>query len=385
MTAMYTRIFKAPKQSFFLLGARGTGKTTFLKANLKGAHFINLLDEAKYQSYLGDIELFKREVTARPQGQTVVIDEVQRLPELLNYVHDLIESQRRHFVLTGSSARKLKRKGVNLLAGRALVKYLYPLLPTELEKDFNILRCLRQGTIPLVVDSTGPEETLKSYVLSYLSEEIKSEALVKNLAGFSRFLPVAALFHGQTINVSNVARDCGVSRTTVNGFFEILQDTLVADLLPAYSSSPKVREVKHPKFFFFDPGIVRVLKKQSGEVDDDEKGVLFEGFIYHCLRAYNSYLNLFDEITYWAPLDAKSQEVDFVLRQGKQLIAIEVKAKNKLRPDDLLGLKAIQSIKGVKKRILVYLGNETQDFSDGIQAIPVREFCEMLAQSRLRS
>jgi predicted AAA+ superfamily ATPase len=380
---MYTRVFNVPSQTFFLFGARGTGKTTLLKSELRDSHFINLLDEAKYQTYLADIEQFRREVEALPKTKRIVIDEVQRLPPLLNYVHDMIESQGRKFVLTGSSARKLKQKGVNLLAGRALVKNLFPLVPTEFGDDFDLQRALSIGTLPLVVNSESPVETLQSYTLTYLSEEIKAEALVKNLQGFSRFLPVAALFHGQIVNVSNVARECGVSRTTVNGFFEIIEDTLIGSFLPAYQSRPKVREVKHSKFYLFDPGIVRTLKRQSGPVDDDEKGFLFEGFVHHCLRAYGSYLKIFDELNFWAPLDAKSLEVDFLVRQGKEITAIEVKAKKKLGSEDLRGLRAVESVKGVKHRYIVYMGKERLALGDKMTALPLLEFSEMLRRGRL--
>lgn len=380
---MYKRLITTPAKTFFLFGARGTGKTTLLKTEFKDAHFINFLDEAKYQSYLADIDLFRREITARPANQRIIIDEVQRLPEVLNYVHDLIESQGRRFVLTGSSARKLKRKGVNLLAGRALIKHLYPLVPTEMNHDFDLPTALRFGTLPIVVNSEAEEETLKAYALTYLQQEIKAEALVKNLQGFSRFLPIAALFHGQIVNISNVARDSGVSRTTVNGFFEILEDTLIASFLPAYRSQPKVREVRHPKFYLFDPGVVRTIKRQSGPVDDDEKGFLFEGFVHHCLKAYGEYLGFFDELSFWAPLDAKSLEVDFLVRQGREITAIEVKAKKKLKPEDLKGLHAISALKGVKRRYIVYMGSERQSLGQGILALPFEEFYQMLAKGKL--
>jgi predicted AAA+ superfamily ATPase len=380
---MYKRLIRLPSQSLFLFGARGTGKTTLLKAELATAHFINLLNEQRYQAYLGDIDLFRREVAARPKTQTIVVDEVQRLPDILNYVHDFIESEKRRFVLTGSSARKLKRKGVNLLAGRALVKHLYPLLPTELGSDFDLKQAMRYGTLPIVVKSNSKTETLEAYTQTYLSEEIKAEALVKNLQGFARFLPIAALFHGQTLNISNVASESGVSRTTVHGFFDILVDTLIGSFLPAFQSRPKVREVRHPKFYFFDAGVVRTIKRQSGSVDDDEKGFLLEGFVHHCLRAYGDYFRLFDELSYWSPLDAKALEVDFLVRQGRDLFAFEVKAKTRLRPEDLKGLRAVSSLQGIKRRFVIYLGDERQDLGEKITALPFDDFYRMLAQGRL--
>ncbi len=380
---MYKRLLSLPKKSCFLFGARGTGKTTLLKQCVEEAHFVNLLNESKYQSYLQDIDLFRREIESLPKEKRIVVDEVQRLPELLNYVHDFIESQKRTFILTGSSARQLKRNGVNLLAGRALVKNLFPLVPSEMAGDFNIDSALRFGTLPIVVNSESPEETLKSYALTYLQQEIKGEALVKNLQGFSRFLNVAAIHHGQILNISNVARDAGVARTTVSGFFELLEDTLIGSFLPAYQSRPKAREVRHPKFYLFDPGVVRTIKRQSGVVDDDEKGFLLEGFVYHCLRACNSYLSFYDEVFYWTPLDAKSLEVDFVIRRGKELTAIEVKAKTRLKPDDLKGLVAINQLTNVARRYLVYLGKEKQTFSNGIVAVPLQDFEALLMSANL--
>jgi uncharacterized protein len=381
---MYKRLTKLPNKSFFLFGSRGTGKTTLLKSEFVGAHYINLLDERKYQSYLADIEMFRREVSACPTSQKIVVDEVQRLPAVLNYVHDMIESEKRQFVLTGSSARKLKSKGVNLLAGRAVVKNLYPLLPTEMAGDFDLAQALRYGTLPIVVTAgSDKDEVLQAYVMTYIQQEIKAEALVKNLQGFSRFLSVAALNHGQVVNISNISRESAVARTSVAGFFEILEDTLIGSFLPAYRSQLKVREATHPKFYMFDSGVVRTIKKQSGAVDDDEKSFLFEGFIYHCLRAYGDCLKLFDDISYWSPIEAKSLEVDFVMRQGRDIFAVEVKAKRRIRPEDIKGLRAIGDLKGIKQRILVYMGDERQEFGEGIIALPVADFCKMLSAGRL--
>ena len=232
----YSRLTRPPRQSFFLLGVRGVGKSTWVRAQFPEAPRIDLLDEARYQDYLVSPSLFAAELETAPPGSWVVVDEIQRLPNLLNEVHRFIEERRLKFALLGSSARKLKAAGVNLLAGRALRKTMHPLTPAELGADFDLDAALDSGTIPLVWVSEERRAVLESYVQLYLREEIRAEALVRNLPGFARFLPVAALYHGEVINVSGLARDCGVARTTVQGYLDILEDTLLAFRLPAYEA-----------------------------------------------------------------------------------------------------------------------------------------------------
>ena len=375
MTLMYTRSLKSQNHSFFLLGPRGVGKSTWLYQYFSKAKWINLLDEALYQSYLEDISLFYQELKLLKPHSWVIVDEIQRMPQLLNEVHRLIETKKLKFALTGSSARKLRRSGVNLLAGRAHRYLMYPLTPKELGSDFNLNQVLRYGTIPLIFTQKDQGKALAAYVQMYLKEEIKAEALVKNLSGFARFLPVLALYHGQVINVSATARDAGVSRTTVNGFIDILEDTLLLNKLPAYEARLKVRERKHPKIYWIDPGIVRMAKKQTGPVGALEKGSLFEGYIYTCLKAKMEYKSDFDEMFYWASGTAKSIEVDFLLKRGNELTAIEVKTSKRFKKEDLKGLKAIAELKGVEKRILVYLGLQRMRI-DGIDVMPFNNFCK---------
>ncbi len=379
---MYPRIFNPPQSSYFLLGARGTGKSTLLKQLYPKATHINLLDESLYQSYLADIGLFYQELSGLKKGTTVVVDEIQRLPALLNEVHRLIEENHLKFVLSGSSARKLRRSGVNLLAGRALNCSLHPFVPEELRRDFNLDRALSTGLIPINVRAQDPLATLKAYTQTYLKEEIQSEALVRNLQGFARFLPIAALYHGQILSVSATARDAEVSRTTVEGYFSILEDTLIGFKWPAYSAKLRVREKKHPKFYFIDPGIVRALKKLYGPVAPEEKGHLFEGLLAQILRAYKDYQDLYDEHYYWSPADAQKTEVDFLLTRGKQTIAIEAKSKKKLSKSDFLGLEAILDLKGLERRILVYLGQKKLKV-DGIEVLPFEDFCQLLSDAKL--
>ncbi len=373
MTSMYARSLKVPKRSFFLLGPRGTGKSTWLGQHFKKAKVINLLDEALYQSYLQDISLFYHSLKQLKPQTWVVVDEIQRLPNLLNEVHRLIEGQKLQFALTGSSARKLRASGVNLLAGRADRYFMYPFTAKELSADFNLNQALRFGTMPLIQNQKEKQKALNSYVQMYLKEEIKAEALVRNLPGFSRFLPVLALYNGQVLNVSATARDAGVSRSTVNGFLDIMEDTLLLNKLPAYSPKLRVREKKHPKIYWIDCGIVRSARKHTGPVSEMEKGSLFESYIYMCLKMKMEYEGAFDDIYYWSSGTAKNVEVDFLLQKGSELTAIEVKTAKRVRPEDLKGLKAIADLKGVKQRILVYSGHLHLQ-KDGIEIWPFSLF-----------
>ncbi len=372
------RVYEAPRRSFFLFGMRGVGKSTWAREHLPEAKRFDLLDEALYQGFLADPGQFAGELRRLDAGSWVVVDEVQRLPQLLNEVHRFIEERRLRFALLGSSARKLRRAGVNLLAGRALWKEMFPLLPAELGPAFDLARVLRYGSLPLVLASERPKETLEAYGQLYLREEVKAEALVRNLPGFARFLPVAALFHGQVVNVSALARDAGVARTTVEGYLDILEDTLMVHRLRAFEGRLRVRERRHPKLYWVDPGVVRALKRQLGPPAVEELGPLLEGWIFTLLRFYAAERRLFDEIFYWAAHQARSVEVDFVLRRGRKSLALEVKAAARIRPDLLAGLRAAAGLEGLERRILVYRGERPQRTEDGIDIWPVSHFLEAL-------
>jgi uncharacterized protein len=373
------RLLKRPAGSFFLFGPRGTGKSTWLRTDLAHATWIDLLDESLYQTYLADPAEFAAELRAASPGSWVVVDEVQRLPSLLNEVHRAIEQRRLKFALSGSSARKLRRGGTNLLGGRAITRTMFPFVPEELGSSFDLNEALAHGTLPLVLASDNRKQTLTAYVQTYLKQEIQAEAAVRNLPGFARFLPVAALFHGQTLNVASLSRDAGVQRTTVTGYVEILEDTLIATRLAAFEGKLRVRERKHPKLFFFDPGVVRALKHQLGAPTVEERGPLLEGFVLMLLRFYQERGALCDDINYWAPAEAHVTEVDFVLRRAKEMVAIEVKTAKKLRDADLRGLRAVQGEAGVRRRIAVYLGDRRLETPDGIEVWPFGRFADALA------
>jgi uncharacterized protein len=249
----YRRILTPPRGSFFLYGVRGVGKSTWALQTFPDAHIIDLLDESRYQSFAANPALLGLELRTLPANRVVVLDEVQRVPALLNEVHRAIEGSRRRFVLLGSSARRLKTADTNLLAGRAALRTMYPLVPAELGSDFDLGRVLRFGSIPVVWQADDPRAALEAYVQLYVREEIRIEALVRNLPAFLRFLPVAALFHGQVINIAGLARDAATARTTVEAYLGILQDTLVATLLPAFEAKLRVRERQHPKLYWVVP------------------------------------------------------------------------------------------------------------------------------------
>jgi predicted AAA+ superfamily ATPase len=379
----YRRALRPPAGSFFLFGVRGVGKSTWTRAAFPDAHVIDLLDEAHYQQLLLDPTAFHAELSTVPLRVPIVVDEVQRYPALLNEVHRAIERDRRRFILLGSSARRLKTAGTNMLGGRAVLATMYPLLPSELGSDFDLATVLRFGSIPLVWTAADRRRTLETYVQLYLKEEIRAEAIVRNLAAFTRFLPVAALFHGQVINISGLARDAATSRTTVDGYVQILEDTLVAWRLPAFETRLRVRERRHPKLFWVDPGIVRAAKRQLGPVTAEERGPLFEGWVLAVLRAHNEDHRLYEEIAYWSPAQAVSTEVDFVLRRGREHLALEVKARPRVAGPELAGLRAIADLPGLKRRILVYLGPRALRTPDGIEVWPVDKWIDALAQGRL--
>lgn len=359
------------------------GKSTWIRGVFPDAHVIDLLDEARYHQLLAEPSLLALELRDIPRQRVVVLDEVQRVPALLNEVHRAIEGGRRRFALLGSSARRLKTADTNLLAGRATVRTMFPLVPAELGSDFDFERVLRLGSIPLVWRAEDQRRTLDAYVNLYVREEIRAEALVRNLPAFLRFLPVAALFHGQVINVTGLARDAATARKTVEGYLGILQDTLLVTLLPALEPRLRVRERQHPKLYWVDPGIVRAAKRDLGAVGAEERGPLFEGWILTVLRAHNEVAELYDEISYWAPAQARQTEVDFVLRRGRDNLALEVKAQSRFSAAQLAGLRAIADLPRLERRVLVYLGDRSLKTEDGIEIWPRDRFLRAVADGTL--
>lgn len=383
MSTVYRRLLAPPAGSFFLLGIRGAGKSTWARAVFADAHVIDLLDEGRFHALAAQPAAFADEVRALPARRVVVVDEVQRLPALLNEVHRAIEDTKRRFVLLGSSARRLKTAATNLLAGRAVLRTMLPLQPDELGKDFDLDRILAYGSIPVIWNAADRRAALEAYVQLYVREEIRAEALVRNLPAFLRFLPVAAIFHGQVINISGLARDAATSRTTIEGYVEILEETLLATRLPAFESRLRARERRHPKLYWVDPGLVRAAKRQLGELGVEERGPLFEGVVLTLLRAHNAGGAVFDEVAYWSPAQAGATEVDFILRRGREYLAIEVKHQSRTGPELVTGLRAIAGLPKLVRRVAVYRGRQTLRTEDGIDIWPFDVLVDAVAGATL--
>ncbi len=378
----YQRLTMVPDRSFFLLGVRGVGKSTWVRSALPDALRLDLLDEELFIDLGSEPSLFGQLVSAVQPGGWVVVDEVQRMPSVLNEVHRQIEERGVRFALLGSSARKLKTAGTNLLAGRALRIGMHPFVPSELGDDFGLDTALRYGTIPLVWAASDRESVLRSYTQLYLREEIRAEAVVRNLPGFLRFLPIAALMNGQVLNATGIARDAGISRATVNGYLEVLEDTLMAFRLPAFEAKLRVRERRRPKLYWVDAGLVRAVKRRFDPVAGDERGALLEGWVLGVLRAHAEQHHMYDDVAYWSPADS-SVEVDFLLTRGTEHLAIEVKASRRYNTAMLKGLRAIADLPGLHARILLYEGTRQFQTEDGIKVWPLHSFQQALEDQTL--
>lgn len=381
---MYTRKYELPARSFFLFGPRGTGKTTWLRQVLPAALWFDLLRTRTFLELTRQPDSFRQQVLARPHGTWVVIDEVQRLPALLNEVHALIAEfgPAYLFALSGSSARKLKRLDVNLLAGRAINRQFFPLTAAELNYDFDLEQVLRFGLLPQI--QAEPEfalDTLEAYAANYLREEIQQEALVRNLDSFSRFLEIAALMNAQVANVAGMSRDAAVARPTVQGYFATLVDTLIGVWVPAWRKKARVKEVASPKFYLFDPGIARALAGRLREpLDGLERGFLLETWILHELRAAMARLNTGGRISYWRT--PGGSEVDFVWTRADHAVGFEVKAAIRWKSEYGAALKSLLADGSLDAGYGVYAGAE--ELRDGaLRILPLKRFFIDLTEGRL--
>ncbi|WP_100550800.1 ATP-binding protein [Caedibacter taeniospiralis] len=357
---MYKRLLAIDTKmtsSVFLFGPRGTGKTHWLKNTFPSALYFDLLDDAIYTEFLGDAKALSRKIP-KTYEDWIIIDEVQKIPSLLNEVHRLIEHQKCRFVLTGSSARALRKKGVNLLAGRALTYHMHPLTASELQDDFDLAFSLKYGNLPMVYSADNPEHFLKSYIQTYLKEEVQQEALTRNLAVFTKFLQTASFSQGETINYSNIAREIGSNHQSVRNFFDILEDLLIAYRLPVFTRRAKREVVTQTKFYYFDAGVYRAIRPK-GPLDSEEElsGAALESLFFQQAKALNDYYFLGYEFYYWRT-QAK-HEVDFILYGERGLYAIEIKRKSKLIPHDFKGLRLFQEDYPMAKCIMLYGGDQS--------------------------
>jgi predicted AAA+ superfamily ATPase len=380
---MFKRSVTLPKpgeETFFLWGPRQSGKTTLLREAYPAARWVDLLKSDELRRYSDRPELLRQELEAEPAGQ-VVIDEIQKVPALLDEVHWLIENTSTRFALCGSSARKLKRGAANLLGGRALRYELFGMTASELGTDFDLDRLLNRGYLPRIYVAERAGRLLAAYVADYLKEEIAAEGLVRNLPVFSRFLDVAALSDADLVNASNIARDCGVSTPTVQSYFEILVDTLLGRWLPAYTKRPKRRVIQAPKFFFADVGVVNQLAKRGVVARGGELfGKALENWVFHELTAAIAYRESTSQLSYWRL--ASGIEVDFVLDDVR--VAIEVKASANITGDHLKGLRAIaQDHTRVKRRLVVCLEPRRRKTEEGIEIVPIDAFVKELTSGGL--
>jgi uncharacterized protein len=370
---MYPRLLTVPQHSFLLFGPRGTGKSSWVRQSLPGAVYIDLLDAETQIKLLSSPSRLRDYIPAGHQGW-VVIDEVQKVPALLDEVHRLIESTNLRFALTGSSARKLRQRGVNLLAGRARTHEMYPLTAAELGASFDLSWSLKNGHLPTAQverDTAQARSYLKSYVQTYLREEVQQEGLTRNMAAFTRFLEAASFSQGSTLNISEVARECHVDRKTVEGYFTILEDLLIARRLPVFARKAQRSLVVHPKFYYFDVGVYRAIRPRGPlDVESEMEGPALETLLLNELCALNEYRSWNYSLHFWRTRDQR--EVDFILYGERGLFALEVKRSMKLRTDDFAPLMTFLQDYPMAKARIAYGGNRR--YREGnIDVVPYEE------------
>ena len=371
MASVYKRLFLPPNnQSYFLFGPRGTGKSSWVQSAYPNASYIDLLEDEIYRLLLARPQdlasLFS------PKTKIVILDEVQKVPAILDEVHRLIEKQKLQFVLTGSSARKLRRQGVNLLAGRAFTQSMFPLTAAECGDDFSLDRALKFGMLPVAVTGTNPKKYLASYVATYLKEEVEQEGLTRSLSSFARFLETASFSQAAILSISQIAADAQVSRKVVEDYFQILRDLLLSYELPVFSRKAKRELMTKRKFYFFDVGVYRTIRPK-GPLDQDSEmvGPAFETLCLQELLALNHYRNFGYEFFHWRT--RRHEEVDLVLYGENGFLAFEFKSSARLRDIDFQGLRLFGEDYPQARRFLVHGGNEKR-FHQGVQVIPAKDF-----------
>ncbi len=375
------RFFKSPDSSFFIFGPRGTGKSTWLKNTFQDAYLIDLLDEKTFREYIAHPERIRQVVEANPDVKRYIIDEVQKAPALLDSIHSLIEKYKTHqFILTGSSARKLRRRGVNLLAGRALLTHFHPFIASELKEDFSLDTALKFGLIPLVTSSDTPGKTMEAYIALYLKEEVKEEGLVRDVGAFARFLEILSFSHGSVLNINNLARECQISRKVTENYISIIEDLLVGYKIPVFSKRSKRAMIAQEKFYLFDAGVYYNLRPK-GPLDspDEVGGTALEGLVLQHLKAWCDYSDNQVDCYYWRTRGGS--EVDFILYGENNFHAVEVKNASQIHPKSLRSLKTFLNDYPESSGTLLYRGTEKLVI-DGITCWPVEDFLLQLEPNR---
>ena len=377
---LVSRFFQVPDRSCFLFGPRGTGKSTWLRRQLPDALYLDLLDPALHRRLSARPERLRELMAGAPGRNTVVIDEVQRIPELLTVVHAVLEEPvPPRFVLTGSSARKLRRGGVDLLGGRAVLRTLHPFMAAELP-DFDLGRALRIGLLPLVAGASDPAGVLDAYASLYLEQEVRAEGLTRNVGAFARFLEAVAFSHGAQLNVSAVARECEVERKVAAGYVGILEDLLLAFRLPVFRKRAKRATVTHEKLYLFDAGVFRSLRPK-GPLDRPEEmeGQALEGLVAQHLRAWAAYSRHDARVCFWRT--RAGAEVDFVVYGETGLQAFEVKNAARVHSRDLRALRAFREDWPEAETAMLHRGPERLRI-DGVWCLPVQDFLRRMAPDR---
>ena len=375
---MYNRLLKPPShKSFFLFGGRGTGKTTWVLNNFPNALYIDLLHAETYNRLLANPSRLS-EMIPDTFIDWIIIDEIQRIPELLNEVHRLIERKKYKFIMTGSSVRKLRRSGQNLLGGRALTYFMYPLTALELGADFNVKECMRFGSLPSIFSEENRENYLSSYVQTYLQQEVIQEGISRNLGAFARFLETASFSQGSILNISEVSRDAAVNRKVVEDYFVALEDLLLGVRLPVFSKRAKRRLIAHNKFYFFDVGVYRAIRPM-GPLDQPEEigGIALESLFFQNLRAINDYLQRKYKLFYYRT--ESGIEVDFIAYGKNGLHAFEIKSKRNISSSDLYNLNIFKKDYPLAKCYMIYGGTFRQHIGE-IEIIPFGEALFSLPQ-----
>lgn len=370
------------KQSFFLFGPRGTGKSMWVRERFAKALFLDFLSPETFRVYSAYPERLREIIAANPDRTDIVLDEIQKVPQILSVIHSLIEERKDlRFIMTGSSSRKIKKTGADLLGGRAVNVAMHPFMASELGASFSLESALETGLLPLVRFAGEPSQTLAGYLALYIKEEVQAEALVRNIPAFARFLEAVSFSHGSVLNISGVARECAAERKTVEGYLKILEDLLLSFQVGVFGKRAKRKLVEHSKFYFFDAGVFRSIRPK-GPLDQPQEidGGALEGLVAQHLRAWIDYRGKKNRLYYWRT--PKGLEVDFVVYGEDGLFAFEAKNTARIRPENLRALEAFKKDYPEAECVCLYRGRERLK-TGNVLCLPCGEFLQDVKPDRL--